>query len=606
MPALQGRALRLGKLQPDKTGWHLQFTQPGLDLKEGQRYTVSFAARADADRSLDVSVMLDQDPWRGVGFGGRVALTSRWQRHSYTFVAKGTVPHHVRLNFGFGEEAPDFQLADLALRPGGGAVKLAPGESLEAGGGGHAIGIPALQDSPRGRDYAAYLMKVESDFSQGLRDYIHHTLGSKAPTACSQASYGGLGGVWREAHMDWVDMHAYWQHPWFPNQPWDSNDYRIGNTPMVRDENGGTLTELAMHRVAGKPFTVSEYDHPAPSEWAAEAVPMIFAYAAWQDWDGVFLFAYHGEDSGWDRDHIDGFFDQQSHPGKFAFLPAAAEMFLRGEVGPAPSELTLVVPEARVPAVVAQRTEYGFWSAAAKGRKAGPGARPRVSRSDMIGSRTMVRFVPGAPALGPSRTAPARGARPRAWLGGGASAIVVSETVDVRTSPSTPKLTWTPEKGLFTVDAPAAKAVVGFLGGKSADLSGVRVEVAPRPRPLGRASGAGHPRDFVSLTLTSMDGRPIREARSLLLTAVDKVENTGLEWNAERTFARNSWTTGPTLAQTVSATVTLPTAAQRAAVYALDATGRRVQEVPSSLKGGRLVFDIGPEYRALWYEVDTR
>jgi hypothetical protein len=35
-----------------------------------------------------------------------------------------------------------------------------------------------------------------------------------------------------------------------------------------------------MHRQADKPFTVSEYNHPVPSEYAAETVPMIFTISA--------------------------------------------------------------------------------------------------------------------------------------------------------------------------------------------------------------------------------------------------------------------------------------------------------------------------------------
>jgi len=555
-----GRALRVTKLRPDGTEWHLQLNQSGLDLTEGQLYTFSFAARSDGSRSIGVSASLDQDPWRGVGLGTEVSLTSRWQRYTLSFTANEPVRGHNRVLFVLGGAEGDLYLADLSLRPGGGGVELAAGESLEAG----AIQIPAIAATPRGRDYVSYLIEVERRFSQGMRDHIKRKLGARAPVACTQASYGGLGGVWREAHLDWVDMHAYWQHPWFPNQPWDSNDYRIGNTSMVRDTDGGTLPGLAMHRVAGKPFTVTEYDHPAPSEYAAEAVPMIFAYAAWQDWDGVFLFAYHGDDTDWDRDHIDGFFDQSAHPGKLAFLPAAAEIFLRGEVGPAPGTQTLVVPEGRVADLVARRTDYSFWSAATSGGR-------RVSPQDMILLRTAVRFVKGD---GPLRVE--RGGKPSA--------------------PATTQLAWStsnPAQALFTVNSPGAKAVAGYLGGRTANLSGVQCEMAPTQR------------NFVSLTLTSMDGKPIQRSGTLLLTLVDKVENTGLQWNADRTFAANAWTTGPTVAQTVKATIALPTAARKAQVWALDATGKRVTLVPSTLSRGQLRFGADPKYRALWYEIAT-
>jgi hypothetical protein len=553
-----GRVLHLTNLRLDDTDWHLQLHQVGLDLQDGRLYTVSFAARSDALRSMVVSTRHDEEPWGFVGLDERVSLTPQWKRYAFTFVARDTRPSHTRLSFVIGMESGDIYLADLSLQPGGGGVELAPGQSLEAGN----LDLPAISDTPRGRDWVEYLIDVESKFTQGMYDHVKKALGARGAVTCSQASYGGLGGVWRESHMDWVDMHSYWQHPWFPNQPWDSNDYRTGNTSMVRDRNGGTLSGLAMHRVAGKPFTVSEYDHPYPNEYAAEMVPMVFAYAAWQDWDGVFLFAYHGDDAGWDRNRIDSFFDQSAHPGKLAFVPAAARMFLSGCVGPAPGEQTLVVPEGQVVPLTARAADWFSWSS---DRRIGN----LVSAADFLQRRTAVRFVKGNGPLQLERkeTKPASPATRLTW-----------QTAD-------------PAEALFTVDSPCAKAVVGFAGGRSVKLSGLIVAMKPTER------------NFISLMLAVRDGKPTESSRSLLLTAVDKVENPGLEWNAERTFAANAWGPGPTLAQTVPATVIVWTKMRKAEVYALDATGKRAKKTPSSLINGRLSFSIGPEDKALWYEV---
>jgi len=89
----------------------------------------------------------------------------------------------------------------------------------------------------------------------------------------------------------------------------------------------GCQAELALDFLLkhdGKAFTVSEYDHPAPSHYAAEMFPMIASFAAVQDWDGFFQFAWGGTDH--DARRITGYFSLQQHPGKLAFLPAAALM----------------------------------------------------------------------------------------------------------------------------------------------------------------------------------------------------------------------------------------------------------------------------------------
>jgi len=106
-----------------------------------------------------------------------------------------------------------------------------------------------------------------------MRVFLKNDLGVEAAIIDTQASYGGIAGTFRESFNDFVDMHAYWQHPSFPGRPWDGANWSIRNTPMVADKSGGNLTRLSVYRVAGKPFTVSEYDHPAPSHYAAEMFP---------------------------------------------------------------------------------------------------------------------------------------------------------------------------------------------------------------------------------------------------------------------------------------------------------------------------------------------
>ena len=549
--APEGRALHLSNLQVSGTDWHLQTHYTGLDLKDGETYTVSFAARAGAPRGIGVQARYDRDPWNFVGLDQGVALTTDWKRFTLTFVADKPDPNHSRLSFVIGGSAADVYLANVSIRPGGGGVALGAGQTLEAAN----LPLPGVTPTAPGRDYVAYLMDVEERYAQGMKNYVQKTLGAKAPVACSQASYGGLGGVYRESKMDWVDMHAYWEHPSFPGRAFDPNDFRIPNTAMVKNDGAGSFEGLAMHRVAGKPFTVSEYDHPAPNEYAAEGVPMILAYAAWQDWDGVFLFAHGGR-----GDRIESFFDMSGHPGKMAFLPWAAYVFLRGDLNPSPNRMQLQVPTGQVAALKAKGTDYSFWHAATVGK---------VASRDFLRRQAAVRFVDKA------------------------AAVRVSLSPTALLPPPPNHLDWDQAADLFTVDTPTAKAVVGFLGGKQTDLSGLRVAMEPTAR------------NFLSLTLASRDGKPTPRSTSLLLTTVDKAENPGLLWNKERTYAQNAWKSGPVMAEAVPALITLNTTARSVTVYALDATGARNKAVPSRLVGGRLTFRIDPAHRTLWYEISA-
>ena len=59
--------------------------------------------------------------------------------------------------------------------------------------------------------------------------------------------------------------------------------------------------QLARSRVAGKPYTVSETNHPFPNEYACEGIPILAAYALLHDWDGIFFYTFaHSDPREWD------------------------------------------------------------------------------------------------------------------------------------------------------------------------------------------------------------------------------------------------------------------------------------------------------------------
>ncbi len=440
-------------------------------------------------------------------------------------------------------------------RPGGGGVGLTAGQTLEAAN----LPLPGVSATAPGRDYIAYLMQVEDKFSRGMKTHIQKTISARALVACSQASYGGIAGVYRELKMDWVDSHSYWEHPNFPGSAFDPNSYTIGNNAMVRSDGAGTPDGLAMHRGAGKPFTVYEYDHPAPNEFAAEMTPLIFAYAALQDWDGIFTFAWAGDDDDWRSDKIGGFFDQYGNTGKLAYMPWAAQLFLSGALKPAGNTMPLTVPTSQVADLKSRRMDY-YFRASSKPSNAHDG---KVSALDFFGRRAALKFSPDA------------------------KQVTTKYTQDW----TYPALTWDHDNDRILVDTSTAKAIVGIVGGAgTVTMPGFFADIAPSAR------------DFASLTLAARDGKPIATSTSLLLTAIDKAENPGLQWNAARTFATDAWAKGPVEVEVSTGTVTIKTSLKAATVYALGPDGKRKNEVPSQIANGALTFRIGPEHKTVWYQ----
>ena len=539
-----GGDTRVSLLKVPDVSWHAQLQWAGLTLEEGRLYTLEFSARSDVPRLLPLSARLAKADWHNCGLDDEVAVGPQWQAFSYSFRAARVAPGAVRIDMVVGGgPVGAFEIKNLTLR--GGSHGVAPGESLEAA----TVAAPThTQSSPRGLAWTRFLAETERAYATGMRGFLKKELGVAAAIIDTQASYGGIAGAYRESSSDFVDMHAYWQHPRFPGRQWDQANWVIPNTPMVDDRNGGNLAQLAVYRVADKPFTVSEYDHPAPSHFTAEMFPMIASFAAIQDWDGLYQFDWGGTDSAVRQ--ISGFFALQQHPAKLAFLPAAALMFRRGDVPVASGTARLTIPTGQVEPLTADNVSLPeAWKHAG------------LATRDTLSHRLELRFTPG-----------------------GTMAAKIS---DAAASP----VAWDAAAGLYTVDAPATMAVVGRCPGKSITLAGARFDVQANPR------------NFAVLTLTAADGKPVARSARLLLTAVGNVENTAMGWNADHSSVGRQWGQAPTLCEGISAKITLTTGAQAAKVHVLDGTGARTGEVPAALQHGQLTFDIGPRFKTLWYEI---
>jgi hypothetical protein len=532
-------------LQIPEVSWHAQLLWPGLTLEEDHVYTLEFTARSELPRRLPLSTRLDKTDWHNCGLAEEAELGPSWKTFSYAFRATHVEPGAVRFDMVVGSgPTGDFQIKNLTLRRGG-SLGLRPSETLEAGN----VDAPArTPGTPRGLAWTQFLAETERAYTDGMRNFLKRDLGVESAIIDTQASYGGMAGTYRESFNDFVDMHAYWQHPNFPGRPWDSSNWNIRNTPMVADKNGGNLTGLAVYRVAGKPFTVSEYDHPAPSHYAAEMFPMIASFAAVQDWDGLFQFDWGGTNA--DARRIAGYFSLQQHPAKLAFLPPAALMFRRGDVEAARGSARLDVPAGQVEQFTADN-----FSLSEAWKKSGVGPK------DMLTHRLELRFTSGNK--------------------------LAAEVSQEARSP----VAWDVETAIYTVDAPAAKAVVGRCTGRTTRLNDVEFDVKANAR------------NFAVMTLNAVDSQPLAKSGRMLLVAAGNVENTGMGWNTNHTSVGTRWGGAPTICEGIAAKVTLTTAAKSAKVFALDGAGARAGEVPSALSAGNVAFEIGPQHKTLWYEI---
>ncbi|MHC4728037.1 MAG: carbohydrate binding domain-containing protein, partial [Planctomycetota bacterium] len=251
----------------DDTEWHLQFNQGGISLKAGRYYTVMFEATADEPRKISCSVSQAHSSWSNLGLSRNVELSRKWQTFRFGFVSKAD-DENARLSFAFGRSKVPIHLANIMFHPGG-RVSLQKGESIIT----ESVAVFADNESPnRTGDRMQFLAEAEKAYFDGMRNFIKKDLGCKA-LVTGTIVFGPLG-LYAQSDMDFIDTHAYWQHPRFPGRPWDRGNWLVEQKPMTDYPDEATLFRLAAARLHGKPFTLSEYNHPAPLDSQAECVPM--------------------------------------------------------------------------------------------------------------------------------------------------------------------------------------------------------------------------------------------------------------------------------------------------------------------------------------------
>jgi hypothetical protein len=399
-----------------------------------------------------------------------------------------------------------------------------PGPALEEAEG----GLPTFQSSASARvDYAEYLRATELGNVKMLAAYLRQDLGLRSMLIDSQASAGGLAGVLREAEVsDFVDVHAYWG---------GGRDASAvpANTPQLTAKNVGSLGVSASYRVFDKPFTVSEYASAAPSDYVAEMLPLLVGVAGFQDWDAVFAFAYADDKRDYEPARINGVFDMAGHPAKLAFVSMAASAFRRGLVAPGRDRVELSVPQQPITLPVTEDALPQLWN----DHGVAPGA--AVLRQIGISIRPGNGDVSSSFALH-------------------ASGVLGSDTGELL-------LDNQGAHARFSVDAPALKLVCGMVANSLLKFDGISLEF-----------GDFSP-NFACASVLSLDEEPVARSRRVLLTVVGNVQNAHAPVSGGAA-ARDPWGAGPTLAQYVPVTLTLPASAWRA--ESLSATASAVQTLP--------------------------
>ena len=401
-----------------------------------------------------------------------------------------------------------------------------------------------------------FMADIERDFVTRAKAFLRDELGVKAMV--SNQNCGGqdpaLAFV-REDLYDYVDDHFYVDHPSFVKYEWSLPSFCANNNPV----NSSWFPPGAIYsRMPTKPFTITEWNFAGPGMYRSVGGIMTGALGALQDWDGLWRFAYSESlDGMMDGKGVPNYFDVASDPLGQAGDRASVCLFLRGDLDPLKDGLALNITKDLV--------------APADGKNVGPS-------------------VPwGRDAVWLTRLATTvKGAYP------GYTSYDLKDVRAAKTAPvelaANPAITLDHEKGTFRIVTP--KTSGGFAPSGVLKAGDVSFNAGKTP---------------TTVWASSLDGQPIKSSRRILVSHLTDVQANGNTF-AER--GRNTllkWGTFPPVVRAGKALVVL--ALDKPAdytVWSLATNGKRLEKMPSEVKGGFLVFtaDVkGPNGARMLYEV---
>ncbi|MBN2342346.1 MAG: CIA30 family protein [Deltaproteobacteria bacterium] len=402
----------------------------------------------------------------------------------------------------------------------------------------------------RGKDtYAFYYDTMMEYFNRIIK--VVRDSGSKAPVTGSNHWVSNPIDLYANAQLDYVDRHDYWSHP---HGGWNLEMITHDNSPMVQHPAYGLVGGVGNRRVYGKPYIVTEWQSAIPNDYRQDCNLAMAAYSAFQNWSGV-QFAYSHDNTSLDPKEVKPLFelfDILDQPTFIASWPAAALLYHRQDVTRA-------------------KAETGVWHVISRDAVFDPTTRNGLKGQLALAEKTGIRFDDTAenPDL---------------------EAALQARTKGDTILSSTGELSHNAVLGRFTVNTPRSQGAASLRSDDVITLQNVEMKLS---------------NPFAVVTVTALELKPIAESKGILITALGNVVNSGMErdFAGDRLSAVGSL---PVLVEPIEGAITLKEMSgdlSGAVLYALDPSGQRKKEVPFTVSGTSLTFEMSSDHQTMYYEL---
>ncbi|MFC2089854.1 carbohydrate binding domain-containing protein [Bacteroidota bacterium] len=546
------KSVRFSVASSGTESWHVQMKTNNYPVEQYSSYKINFYARSDSEESFRIQIM-ENDTWKWIG-AHDIEATADWKLHEYHFTSPFSSSKLI-IQFDFGHVTGNYWIDSVSVIKSGGSG-LEEGESMLEGNV-ERVRYAQIGKYSKARvgDDARFYFDLEGDFIATMMDYLKDELGIKVPITFTN-NYYGLASIYSQSRADYMDMHAYWDHPNYPNG-WSNTNFTIHNRPMVKDPEGSTLNRFSLSRVEGKPLVLSEYNHPYPQIYQCEAPSLLYAYGGYFDFDGIEWHAYYDYMNKYTQRYQDMFFDIAMHP-----------VMMTQHMLSIPYRLGYIKPAENI--VKAHYNEQQVFNNT-----------KLYQNEDVLN----IKDVNYGTSFLKDRFIHASFSADSNYLDGSFSmpeGVIHSDEN---------QLNWDGDAGVFTVNNPYWQGATGFLGGQSITLNDITISNVSTTNGL----------DFAYVHLLALDSLPIIESKKMVLLTGARLENEGFLWNSTQTSPAAVGGTRA-LCEPVSGQIDFNFSARDSFyMFRLDERGLRSDIVFESDTTGEKSIEFNA--RTLWYEI---
>jgi hypothetical protein len=415
-------------------------------------------------------------------------------------------------------------------------------------------------------------------------DFLRNELGVKAHLTNLNMFCFPYYGLVRDT-FDFTDQHLYYgggrrlQHKWLP--------------PLVVDDGSATQGAayspryLMTSRMLDQPFAVTEWNYSPPNSHRAEGGPLMGAYAAFQDWDALYRFAYSHDQDNTRAPMIARDYDTATDPLARLSERIGLLFFLRRDVAPAKTVVPFIFSEKCM-----DDPDVFLWARERPDhRLTVVGLLAKTGGHSVAFGKKLPRTYPAVFGIEDFSADDARLADAKYFklsddlleqlAGAGA---IKREQFKLDGKNVLDRARYTNDTGEITVDTTRGTLRVATARGECFVLPAGEAEA-------GAVMTAENKDAFVTVAAHALDDQPLASSKKIVLFHLTNLRNTNQKYRDNSMRIMEDWGEMPYLARRGETVITLALSdAAAAKIWALDLAGRRVREMPSEYRDGKLVF----------------